>query len=440
MLYLVLIYLIIFFLFAYTFIKNIMSPTIVTLITFIFGTIAACIGNINWKIDIPLEVLIVYMIGTFCMFLGEVGTSRSKTISFKKSLWKMDASSVSCVHIPFFHMVIVFLYCIAVSFLVSKRYVAVAINYGYAGLEWQSFSRYLKEALMYGGAHLGMGLASLNAIAVVFAYLGVFLFSFNFTKIGVKKTIIKYWYYLLPLIPWIYINYMKGQRSGFMGILAFAIYTYFLAKQKYTHHKHKIKDVIKMGLLSITAVYAMFYFVGVMSGRSNSETMIESFLVYTGSGIVDFAEYINRGAAWSGGIGVSSFQGLRSTLERFGLFLSASNFDPTGGFVRFANGSQSNVYGPYMSYFADFWYFGVIIIPFVLGKVYKIMYNNAIKNRTNLWAIYLFAYFSYGIVLAFTSEQQTTIFGSVGQIMHLFAAYFIINYVLKRYSVRGNKT
>lgn len=440
MLYLLIAYLLILLFFSFYMLGNdILAPTVVTIGLMIYGTIVASVGNKAWGVAIPADVLIIYVLGTIAQFSGEL-IVRQKKVRLKagNSSSNTDRASVSTiVKVPFVVVLFALLFCIYVAYRFNGFALRLAYSYGFTGASWQSLQRYIKNALMYSDAHMGMGLATLYAVFIVITYISIFLFVINLSKDGIKKSIKCYWYYLLLLVPYVYVQFIRGQRSGFLGVAAFAIYSYFLRKYGMNLKKIKIKTFIVVGTLSAVAIYAIFIIAGVNSGRLASENAMESIKVYSGSAIVDFAHYFNSGASHSELIGGCTFPGLRGTLARFIPSLITNEKYDVLPFVTFANGSRSNVYGAFASYYADFGLVGVILLPLLLGVIYRLLYNNARKKGASLWQIYLFAYISYGIVLAFIDVQQFRLLFSTNQLMHLFFAFFILRFCVNHYAKEG---
>ena len=73
MLYTIVICLLIFTYFAYRILdKDYFAPSVIMGITIIFGGIVGCFANLNWKVHVPFEVLLLYMLGYGSLILGEI--------------------------------------------------------------------------------------------------------------------------------------------------------------------------------------------------------------------------------------------------------------------------------------------------------------------------------------------------------------------------------
>ena len=432
MLYIVLLFLTIFTLLAIYITNDVLSPTVIISLTTVFGTFIACLGNRNWGISIPIDILLVYVLGMSSYLFGELGSkSKNRPINVKFGSFKLFQTNrvLSENRIPFMHIMIAFLFSCIVAYIYGKKAIQIAYQYGYTGAAWQSMYDYIKNAFMYKGAHMGVLLSTAYALSGVFTYVVLQFFIVNAAIIGFKKTIKGCWYYLLLLIPYAYTQFMQGQRTGYIGIFSFLIFNFLLAKNKKNQKKIRISQLIKYGMVAVSVFFVIFVSSGVNTGRLEQLHAFESLKVYAGSAIVDFAEYFNVDGRLNTGIGISTFSGLRGTLSRF------INLDGKGrlGFVTLKNGSMSNVYGAFASYYTDFWYFGVVLLPFMLGYLYRRFYNNARGQNASYTSLYIYGYFSYGMVMSFISEQQYRLFFSVGQIMHLCIAYFVLRYCIKKY-------
>lgn len=440
MLYLLIAYLLIMLFFSFYMLeKDILAPTVVTIGLMIYGTIVASVGNKAWGVTIPIDVVIVYVVGTIAQLLGEL-TVKQKEVKNKTSNRVLNTEIVqmrTIIKVPLKVVLFALLFCIYVAYRFNEFASHLAYSYGFTGASWQSFQRYIKNALMYSDVHMGIGLATLYAIFIVITYIAVFLFIINLSRNGIKNTIKECWYYLLLLCPYIYAQFIRGQRSGFLGLAAFAVYSFFLNKYGTNLKKIKIKTFVVVGIFSTVVIYMIFIIAGINTGRLAAENAVESIKVYSGSAIVDFAHYFNTGAAHSELIGGCTFPGLRGTLARFIPSFFANETYDVLPFVTFTNGSSSNVYGAFASYYADFGIVGVIVLPFLLGVIYRLLYNNAQRKGASLWHIYIFSYISYGIVLAFIDEQQFRLLLSTNQLMHLFLSFFMLQFCIAHYTKEG---
>lgn len=432
MLYIVLLFLIVFTLVALYITNDILSPTVIISLTTVFGTFIACLGNCNWGISVPAEILLVYILGMSSYLFGELASiNKNAAINVRIGSVKIFSAKrvLSENRIPYKHILIVFLYSSIIAYIYGKKAVQIAYQYGYTGAAWQSMYDYIKNAFMYKGAHMGILLSTAYALSGVFTYVSLQFFIVNAAIIGIKKTIKECWYYLLLLIPYAYTQFIQGQRTGYIGIFSFLIFNFLLAKNKISQKKIRLSQLIKYGMMAVSVFFVIFVSSGVNTGRLEQSYAFESLKVYAGSAIVDFAEYFNVDGRLNTGIGISTFAGLRGTLSRF------IKLDGKGrlGFVTFRNGSMSNVYGAFASYYTDFWYFGVVLLPFALGYLYRRFYNNARGKNASYVSLYIYGYFSYGMVMSFISEQQYRLFFSVGQLMHLSIAYIVLRYCIKKY-------
>ena len=441
MLYAVLVYLIIFTILSFRVFNDIMSPTVIIGLTMIFGTVIACIGNINCCIEIQVDILIVYLLGTFFLFIGEaVATNNKKKIVIKCGATYITSQNrfLKPNNIPFKYTLVLFIFTLVVAVLCERRYINIAYTFGYTGESWQSLQKYIKEALMYRNARLGMGLATAYSIVTVLAYIFLEFFTINCCYNGIKNTIKKHWFYLLPVFSYVYVNNVQGQRSGYIGLISFVIFSYFIANSAINNKKINVMKFVKYGLIAVLLFIIVFVISAVENGRLQESNAIESVKIYAGSAIVDLANYFNNGAEHTEKIGQSTFPGLRSTISRF--IPINNNMKSVFGFVRFANGSYSNVYTAFGHYYADFGYIGIVFFSFLSGYLYKRLYNNTKGENISYGALYIYSYLTYGLVMTFIAEQQFTMFMSVNQLMHFFFAYFLLNIFVKKFVVLQSQT
>lgn len=423
MLYVTALVVFLFSLLAFILDKNdFLSPAFIVLITTFFSVCVGIVGNRNWKINCDqLMILAIYFAGSLSLIIGDQ-LAKNKRIKIKKNLVLSDI----IVDVPKKYIFIFLVFIVIVSTLVCRRYNAIAIERGYTGEFWQSKARIIKEALSYRGYHLGIGLATLYSISTVITYIFIFLFIYNQSLLGLNKTFKKYWIYLLFIIPWAYVQNYHGQRSEYIGMISFAVYDYFLLKTAATHKKIRPWRIFRTLLIAFFAFLFIFSATGIKSGRLVGGVN-ENVLVYVGSAIVDMCAYLQENHPFS--LGAVSFSGARATLSRFGINFSSKSYFH---FIMLNNGSVSNVFGSFGTYYADFTLFGLCYVCFLIGMIYRIFYNTA-KNGKSCLAIFYYGYFSYGIVMAAIADQQLSLFLSVGQIMFVFFSYIILPLFLKHW-------
>jgi len=432
LLYIIAIYLFAYSIIAYILLRDVLSPSVIVGLSMTFGTAVAISSNAKWAISVPVEVVIVYLLGTLSLLVGELLAGKKVLGSYKVSRSKviLNYPQISYVKIPFRLLFISLLFSITVSYFYGKKAISIAWAYGFTNASWQSLQDYIKNAMMYGGAHIGMGLASAYAISTVLTYIFIQIYVVNVGIKGWRYTFKRNWYYLLMFLPYIYTQFIQGQRTGYIGMFSFILYNYFFSYYSKKNKKISTKTFVRYATVAIVVFYVVFLISGIRSGRLKKMDSLESIRVYTGSSIIDCADYFNRGGILNKGFGVSTFKGLRNTISRFVPLNGESNL----GWVRMANGSRSNVYGAFTSYYSDFSYLGVIIIPTLLGFIYKLMHNKAKSDQSTFGALYAYSYISYGIVMSFIDEQQLRLFMSVGQIMHVVVAVVLLKLVVNRYA------
>ncbi len=421
--------------------KDIFAPSVIFGLTLIIGTFAACIGNVNWGVHIPVDVLIIYSIGTAFLLIGELLLKKNISKVGIKASYTQSFEMME-IRIPKSIIVIALIFSIVVVYYSKIKAIQIAYSNGYYGYDWQSMPVYVKHAVSSGRASYGMVLSTCRQIVEDFCYLGLFFFLMNSSVRGFLYSIKHHWNLLIFIIPYAYMMSLQGQRSSFVGIVAFGFYLFWILNYhcKISIDKNKI---ILTGLIFIMIFLIYFTIIGNVTGRAANSNSIENILVYTGSSIVDFSEYLNSPLnKYTHTWGTRTFGGMWSTIRRIFPFLKPINRAPVSygfGFVYFKNGSASNVYGPFANFFSEFSYFGVALFPFLEGMIYRLMYNNAKKEGTSMWNIYLFSYIAYGIVIAFIDEQQFQLLFSVYQLMHLTIAYIILNICIKNYGKVSNR-
>lgn len=437
MLYFILVYLMIFTYIAYRLLdRDLLAPTVITGLTLILGTTVACIGNVNWQVKVPWNVLFIYVLGTLSLMFGEL-IVKQKCCKTDFKLNFTQQYRIKEVKIPRWIILVTVLFSIVVVILSKRKSIQIAYENGYYGADWQSMPVYVKHAISSGRAHYGILLSTGRQVLENFTYLGLFFFILNGSITGFIYAFRNYSYLLVFVVLYAYMLSFQGQRSNFIAIIAFCFYAFWIQSVR-LKVKLNYKKIILAGSAFVVLFLLYFTIVGSLTGRSANSNAMENIYVYIGSSIVDFAEYFNSDVekytfTW----GTLTFNGIYTTLKRLIPFLPTISRTPNSfdfGFVTLANGSKSNVYGPYAVFFAEFSYFGVVILTFIQGCIYRLLYNTVRRSGATPWGIYLFSFISYGIVIAFIDEQQFLLLFSVYQLMHLTIAYVFLNFCIRKYS------
>ncbi len=179
------------------------------------------------------------------------------------------------------------------------------------------------------------------------------------------------------------------------------------------------------GILIIGVV--IFYYLGKLKNyTSNLERVIG---LYGGSGLYNFNLFLSNEIGHTYELGKASFSNLFSIFSSLGFttnvlekvtFSEPIIFLSSTGFVY-----ASNIYSSLRPYVLDYGYFGVIIMPFILGSLFEILYQLVKKSKYSFsWLFY--AMMVYPLIY-FTIDEQffnRIHLGMLYEIFWLFLFYY----------------
>ena len=99
------------------------------------------------------------------------------------------------------------------------------------------------------------------------------------------------------------------------------------------------------------------------------------------------------------------------------------NYDYYQDFNFYNGYSLGNTYTGLYKYYSDFGFWGISILPFILGWIFSNFYNKIINKNVNFIEILLFGYFVKGIVLFSYDELMISTqisFGLISDIIYIF--------------------
>ena len=118
---------------------------------------------------------------------------------------------------------------------------------------------------------------------------------------NIKQKIIKYWYYLLPVVLYILQRLMESNRGAIIDFVAAGITMYFILwNQRYGWKRLvSLKTILKLVVIACVGLI-LFYFSASLIGRINTKGLFEYITYYCGGSIECFNRYIQNPPAKHG--------------------------------------------------------------------------------------------------------------------------------------------
>lgn len=410
--------------------RRIMSPSFISSLVFSACILLAIIGNLMfWHETITYKAPVVISTSLLSIFLGELFVEflvRKKTTVGKTvpgASLDPEKPIITTKYQAILN-IIIFLLGILIVFLIFKEEYALARKVGWnPSSANSSFFAHVRGAFL-NGERLPTYVSILDYIVQGFGLVSILLMTRQF--FGGKKffSIL----HLINIIPLGISQILSTSRNGFILdviILVFGIYLYGYVRYK----KISISKLIVFSL-AITFVFVLlFLFLGSLTlkvgGWTNTINVICS---YAGSPIVAFDKAISSGDIFKNDyFGSNSFYGLYSLLQR--IIPSIESPSQFNGFVRFADGTATNIYTAFSAFYFDFGIFGCIFISFLVGCFFSFVYTLVYRKKNNIIIDFYSSFISYYIVyLSLAPSITTSLFGITRVFQLLMSLAFLLIY------------
>ena len=404
--------------------RDLFSPTMITLFVFLFGAVVAAYGLLSWNyVEFTGIVIVVLALSLLSMLFGEIASKKSKSnilsISSEKSVSQTKPLSN---RICFVNNII----CVIALYLYYKRVLSIAIEYGYQG---DNFLQYVRIGLS-NGAHNGFVVFCLITWSKICAYFSIYFLIKSYFFVGLRKTILNRWQYLICIAVELIICYLSSSRFNFIKIASFVLFCYFLL------YKEILKKKIKIGRITIVVLFSAFIVVmafvkmGESRASFSGNNAIDKLIVYMGSSLPLFDygiihKELNSCELFAG----RSLNGVWGILKSLNLTqLDSLKFLDL---VQLNNAFQSNVYTMQYNLLKDFGILGLIIIEFFIGLFYGRAYRSCLAKKTDRKNI-LYCYFGFYLIIQLWDPSLFQEVFLYSWILELFLIYFLSGIIKKR--------
>jgi len=351
--------------------QRLTSPTFISAMIFSVGSMVAYIGNKNWKIDIIEELLYVILLGNVMMFLAEYIVralyQQRNGLTFRSNEWCL-------IEIP--NNVLICMACIGVLANILY-YIRMCQMAGTSLSNPLGMIAAINSVRHASDESVGIHIAILNVAMACSMYycVGAFINNAIVTKAcGILEK--KYYSYLIMVIPYVIYIFIGGSRIFFISLLSYVLFSIAVMNEYYCGNKaakRTVKQIFKVFVVGMLLLFCGFTFIGQLNGKiTENNGPFDSFMVYMASSIVDLSKYIQNGVVRDSIPGRVTFAGMFNTIERFVNLPPANNLGM--GYIRLNTGTITNVYTAFGSYLADFGFVGTMILEFILGGVYTVVF------------------------------------------------------------------
>lgn len=434
MLFLLAIYLILLAILSYHTSKNdIMSPTFILSVLFLFCDLFAIVGNMKWKVQISVELLTAFLVGMSALYLGELSirvASKGRIISVKNT-----SSHSGRIDVSHGRMVIIIIIDILLLVLYYKRLVQIASSIGYSG---SMLLQYVRIATISNDIRVGTFYTIFLGIISASGYFCIYIITNN---IFVAKDKPYFWgnfIYSIPIVIMITSSILSGARNGLIRILVI-IFACALIQYQECIKKVRVGKILTIGSITLGNFLILFANLGKLTGKTTVDNFIGVIMKYVGSSIVGLSSWLDKGLVRSSEVFAGeSFWGTRYLLNKF--FPSVDVGSQFLESIIFPGGSGTNIYTAFRSYLFDFGWIGLSLIMFLIGLVFNACYI-VIKRRKNPFTTVLYSYFLYNYINILFAPSITSNLFTSSQIFGIFWMYVLYRFMLRpkiRFKLRDN--
>ena len=250
-------------------------------------------------------------------------------------------------------------------------------------------------------------------IIVLISILGYVAISYNFSQLGLVT-----------------INEIS-ESSEAMNNYRLAYLDGEIESPFYIRKNRKVISVKRNIIIFIMGIVLLLFFglMGVMMERPGQEDPFMVVCRYFATGIMGL-NYASGTEQFYPSVlfGEATFGGIWRCINDY---IVNINYDYYQDFNFYNGYSLGNTYTGLYKYYSDFGFWGISILPFILGWIFSNFYNKIINKNVNFIEILLFGYFVKGIVLFSYDELMISTQISFGLISDIIYIFFIKNCFFK---------
>lgn len=355
--------------------QDIMAPSIMMLLVFIFSTLITLLNVEKWKIKYSVEAMLILVLGLFLFCAIDILTkacfkSRQKSlISGENRIIEIDNWKTG--FIIFCDIIIVFLVYREVRRIAGTNAYFTNIFYAYRVITSHSSERGLDQ-------YMNGVVAQAMKIVIVSGFIYAFTFVNN--VLVNKKKIRKNILYLVPPALLIVMTLITGVRTNVLRLAVFVLIVWYVLLQMKQGWRIKTswKFVRKLAL-SVVIILILFTGLQTFLGRTGETDFLSVISNYAGASIQHFNQYIQDPPEPNKVFGQETFTGVWNVLNKLGIV--KKSFLAHEEYRYLDNVNFGNVYTFFRRYLQDFGAFGMAIMTIITSFIFSYMYNCKICGK-----------------------------------------------------------
>lgn len=414
----------------FVFEKDILSPTIITILIYLFATFLAWIGYFSWNtVSISFKLVLIILSGIISFGIGEFAYRKMKSKLKKEPKAKKEGIYVYTkkqIDLKIWKQILLLVFVIITTFFMFTEMKRICIESGYEVSAFgEVLSTYRKISPLFSTKLLetkntiNVFVSQMKKVCDVICITITFVIFNNLVNNTWKKKNIlnfckKNILYVLIILSCYVLSLLTTGRAQLMKYIIAAFFIYILVNYKKNQGKDLLKKFLVVATSMVVVSVTVFYFMLPILGRETKTNFKDYISFYFGCSVPSFQLYLDNPPEKDEHFGSESLYGIQSFLYKMDL---SDYVNPISReWVKISH-FKSNVYTGYRRYLNDFGVIGVMICSFIFGFVFSHIYMN-VKMKNDFRYLIFFAFYSYILIDQVRDELFFTRFIHINTVIH----------------------
>lgn len=370
--------------------KDVMAPSVVLTMVFIFSTSLAIMNGHRWRINYDFTSCVILSLGIFLFCLTDIWVrNRSiQTKNFKSQIIPIEVNNKITWLIVLVDIVIVYFVYYEVQRIAATNTWFDNAFYAYRMITSHS-EDIDTEQYMDGKINQAMKIVIVSG----FLYAYFFINNVFVCKQRIKKNVL----FILPPFILCVMTIMTGVRTNILRLCVFCLICSYILFQFKRNWKICIPwKFIKIMIGSLVIILIIFFTLQSVLGRSEGGS-VDGFTVisnYAGAPIVHFNQYIQKPPPTNEVFAQETFTGVWNALYKLGL--TNKKYLAHEEFRHLTSTDSGNVYTLFRRFIQDFGVLGMCVMTILLSYFFSYVYNRKIRlQRLNYRTMIIIIEYGY---------------------------------------------
>ncbi len=414
---------------------NLLSPSFLYSCSMLISVLCSMIGLLSWNnvTKLSFNTCLIILLSVITFNVGEFFAQKFFGYDKKNKKVIDNTKNISIYKIIIQLLFVVF--CFVLVFLEVRR-ISYAAGY-YGSNLFKMIKTYRSTSILFStkyiesGIHINIIVAQLQKVAEVICYVNIyFLVKSIYGKklfIEKKKNIL----YISIIIICILMSLLIGSRLQSFVYILFSIIVYIFFLNKKLSYKTIIFRYWKYLLVGVITVSGLFYVILPLTGRKTNAGIVEYTSFYFGAPIPSLNRYISSPIEKPKIFGEETFRGIQNVAYKLNIsdYIQPITTKWEVFYTKDNVKLSSNIYTSGKRYYHDFGYLGLIVLQFINGFMFSILYISMNKKQMTVLTIF-FAMYLYMAIDQIRDEYLFSSFVHINTVFK-FAILYCLLYFLE---------